>query len=158
MLARLILILVTLTGFVVSEQTSLISGDENRYHFKVINYSTSRSGIDQVSPVYQGPTTVRTPFIYRNTTWSKPLNDAQKAAVITAATLPWRDSADSSNAYMEVILLSNAQGYFAFSTDWHIFSGVISSSATLEEFVTDIVPVCLENGVLRGLMEFIDVV
>ncbi|KAH7033855.1 hypothetical protein BKA57DRAFT_510589 [Linnemannia elongata] len=80
------------------------------------------------------------------------------AAVITAATLPWRDSADSSNAYMEVILLSNAQGYFAFSTDWHIFSGVISSSATLEEFVTDIVPVCLENGVLRGLMEFIDVV
>lgn len=158
MLARFLLTLVTLTSLVVSEQTPLTgSTGDNGYTFKVIDYSTSSGGVERVSPIYGGPATVRTPFIYRNTTWSKHLDDAKKAAVSAVAPFPWRESTGSSDSYMEVTLPSGRQGYFAFSTDWHILSGYLSSLTFSDEFVTAIVPVRLQSGSAMGSMEFIAV-
>ncbi|KAK3843439.1 MAG: hypothetical protein J3R72DRAFT_440849, partial [Linnemannia gamsii] len=156
MLARLLLTLVILTSLVVSEQTPLTgSAGGNGYTFKVINYSKSRGGEERVSPTYQGPRTVRSPYIYRNTTWSKNLDDAKMAAVKAVAPFTWRDSTDSSNVYMWFDMPSDMKGYFAFSTDWHILSGYLSNRTSSEEFVTAIVPISLENGSVNGLMDFI---
>jgi len=112
MLARLLLTLVAFSSFVVSEQIPLAgSTSGNQYTFDVTDYSTSRGGAERVSLIYHGSRTVSSPIIYRNTTWSKPLDAAGKAAVMAAAPFPWRDSANSSTSYMDYPMPSHKQGY-----------------------------------------------
>ena len=136
------------------DQTTLFP-HEKEYRFEVVHHAKVRGGAERISPILPTGAWAREPYVYRTTTWSKFLTNEQKKAVTDMAPFPWRESADTTNSYMEVMVPENARWYFAFSTDWHILSGYLSNS-TASEFVTVISPVTLDNGFLDGLSECLE--
>ncbi|KAF9152300.1 hypothetical protein DFQ26_000937, partial [Actinomortierella ambigua] len=152
MFAPFLLSLTLLASFSLGDQAVL---QYTPFRFKLLDYSNVLSGRERVSPIHPAGSTARSPFVYRNSTWSQPLSDAQKAVVKAAVNFEWRDAADCSNGYMEYTFPK--PGYYAFSTKWHIVSGHLYHfryPAKLE-FVTAVVPESLDNGFLNGLLEIV---